>query len=246
MNTSILRWERVSVAARNRLLLDDISAHVPPRGLLGIVGPNGAGKSTLLRTALGLIPPCAGQVLLVERPIDSWPVRERAARLGYVPQTADAHWDLTVRELLSLQTSHWPQALAGACELDTLLNRRLRTLSGGERARAWLARALAHQPALLLADEPGAHLDLPHHHRLMTLLKTQARERAVVVMLHDLHMASRYCDQALLLSGGRLLASGPPAEVLNETLLSRAFGAGIAMRQIGDWQVFSTTEALAS
>jgi len=242
----VLHWDQIHVAVRERTLLTGVSAQVASRGLVGIVGPNGAGKSTMLRAALGLASVCRGQVLLAGRAVTDWSARARAAWIGYVPQTTDAHWDITVRELLGLQGASWPEALLATCELETLLDRRLRTLSGGERARAWLARALVHQPALLLADEPGAHLDLPHHHRLMTLLKRQARARAVVVVLHDLHMASRYCDQILLLSQGRLLASGAPARVLNETLLSQAFRADIAMRRAGDWQVFGDMRAVAA
>jgi len=246
MHDPVLHWDNIHVAVRERTLLTGVSAQVAPRGLVGIVGPNGAGKSTMLRAALGLASVCRGQVLLAGRAITDWSARARAAWIGYVPQTTDAHWDITVRELLGLQRASWPEALLATCELETLLDRRLRTLSGGERARAWLARALVHQPALLLVDEPGAHLDLPHHHRMMTLLKSQTRVRAVVVVLHDLHMASRYCDQILLLSQGRLLASGAPTNVLNETLLSKAFRADIAMRRAGDWQVFGDMRAVAT
>jgi len=241
----ILQCNALSVAVRARLLLQDVNVNIDARGLVGIVGPNGAGKSTLLRAALGLVAPCRGHVLLAGRSVTDWPPRARAAHIGYVPQHTDAHWDITVRELLSLQTASWSGDLLAQCTLEPLLDRRLRTLSGGERARAWLARALAHQPALLLADEPGAHLDLPHHHRLMHLLKMQSRARAVVVVLHDLHMASHYCDHILLLAQGRLIASGTPAHVMNETLLSRAFEADIAMREAGDWQVFGALRAAA-
>jgi len=243
LTTPILCWQHIHVQVRAQTLLTDINAQVPARGLLGIVGGNGAGKSTLLRAALGLVSVTAGQVALCGRPITDWSLRDRAARLGYVPQNTQAHWDLTVRELLSLQTVQWPATLLGDCALEPLLDRHMHTLSGGERARAWLARALVHQPALLLADEPGAHLDIPHHHHLMQLLKAQARARAVVVVLHDLHIASRYCDHLLLLSHGHLLASGSPDQVLSETLLSTAFGADIVKRQAGDWQVFGSARA---
>lgn len=241
----VLVLDGLRVQAGGRTLLDGVGLQLPPRGLLGIVGPNGAGKSSLLRAALGLLPLQAGQVQLDGRPLGQWTARERAVRIGYVPQQALSHWDLTVQELLSLQRPRhagWLPQLIEACELQALLQRRFATLSGGEKARASLARALVHEPALLLADEPAAHLDIPHHHRLMALLRAQSAARAVVVVLHDLHVASRHCDRLVLMAEGRVLAEGAPAEVLEATRLHQAFGAPVSAHEAGAWRFFSAGE----
>ncbi len=231
----------MTVRAGQRVLLDAASLALPARGLLGIVGANGAGKSTLLRAAIGVTPLASGAIELAGRPVASWSRRDRAARLGYLPQTTTSHWDLTVRELLTLQTPQCDPQLIATCQLGALLHRPVASLSGGERARAWLARALAHQPAVLLADEPAAHLDVPHHHQLMQLLRAQAQSRAVAVVLHDLHVASRYCDRLVLMSQGRIVADGAPAEVLTPPLLAQAFGPGIATTRAAGWQFFTGT-----
>ncbi len=234
-----LAFEEVGVCVGRRLLLDGVSLAVPERGLLGIVGPNGSGKTTLLRAALGLMPLSAGRVLLRGRPLRQWPAREFARHIGYVAQQGASHWDLSVTELLKLNAPALSPALVERCELGPLLARRFATLSGGEKARVSVARALAHSPALLLADEPAAHLDIPHHHRLMALLRETAAQRAVVVVLHDLHVASAWCERLALVSGGRLLAHGAPADVLTPALLSSAYGAPVASHAVGGLRFFT-------
>ncbi|SFP89219.1 iron complex transport system ATP-binding protein [Variovorax sp. OK605] len=224
---------------RHRFLLDRVSLAIPERGLLGIVGPNGSGKTTLLRTALGLMPLSSGRVLLRGRPLPQWPARAFARHIGYVAQQGTSHWDLSVTEMLRLHAAELSPELVERCELEPLLARRFATLSGGEKARVSVARALAHGPALLLADEPAAHLDIPHHHRLMAMLRETARQRAVVVVLHDLHVASAWCERLALLSGGRLLAHGTPAQVLTPALLSTAYGAPIASHEVGALRFFT-------
>ena len=229
----------VSAAGVRRLLLDGVSLAIPERGLLGIVGPNGSGKTTLLRTALGLTPLASGRVLLRGRALKDWPAREFARHIGYVAQQGASHWDLSVNEMLRLNARTLSAELVERCELAPLLSRRFATLSGGEKARVSVARALAHDPALLLADEPAAHLDIPHHHRLMAMLRETAAQRAVVVVLHDLHVASAWCERLALFSGGRLLAHGTPAEVLTPGLLSAAYGAPIASHEVGALRFFT-------
>jgi iron complex transport system ATP-binding protein len=229
----------VSAAGVRRLLLDGVSLAIPERGLLGIVGPNGSGKTTLLRTALGLTPLASGRVLLRGRALKDWPAREFARHIGYVAQQGASHWDLSVNEMLRLNAPTLSAELVERCELAPLLSRRFATLSGGEKARVSVARALAHDPSLLLADEPAAHLDIPHHHRLMAMLRETAAQRAVVVVLHDLHVASAWCERLALFSGGRLLAHGAPAEVLTPGLLSAAYGAPIASHEVGALRFFT-------
>jgi ABC-type cobalamin/Fe3+-siderophores transport system ATPase subunit len=225
--TPALALRAVRVRAGRSVLLDGLDLDVPARGLFGIVGPNGAGKSTLAQAAVGLLPLAGGEASVLGRPLAAWSRRALAQRIGYVPQHVLSHWDLTVAELLQLGMAPVPPALLAACELEAVLARRFGSLSGGEQARAAIARALAHAPALLVADEPAAHLDLPHQHRLMRLLKDRARGGAIVIVLHDLHLAHRYCDQVAVLARGRLVACGAPSDVLTSTALTDAYGDAV-------------------
>lgn len=238
--SAALAFSRLSVRADNgRLLIDALTLALPGPGLYGIVGPNGAGKSSVLRAAIGLLPACAGEIALAGRPLARWSPTELARHLGYVPQKLRSHWDLSVGEMLRLQGA-WPTSeLLARCQLEALLTRRFSTLSGGEQARVALARALAHQPALVLADEPAAHLDLPHQHHLLRLLGEEARTRTVVVVLHDLHLASRYCHQVILLAKARLIAAGSPGDVLTPSHLAQAYGEAVLETCSGGHRFFS-------
>jgi iron complex transport system ATP-binding protein len=219
----VLAFSGVEVRAGKKALLSDLNLQLPRCGLIGLVGPNGAGKSTLVRAALGLQATSRGEVRLCGRRLEDWRPRELAQQVGYVPQHIHSHWDLTVRELLQLSLAPPTAELLRDFELEPLLARRFNTLSGGEQARAAIARAMAHEPALLLADEPAAHLDLPHQHALLRLLQACATRSAVVIVLHDLHLAARYCDQVAVMAQGRLLRHGPPDAVLDDTTLARAY-----------------------
>jgi iron complex transport system ATP-binding protein len=221
-------------------LLSDLNLVVPAQGLFGIVGPNGAGKSTLLKAVLNLLPLHSGSVSVAGQALASWCPADLARQIGYVPQHVHSHWDLTVQELLQLGLAEPTAQQVQAFGLESLLARRFNSLSGGEQARAAVLRALTHEPALLLTDEPAAHLDLPHQHRLMQLLRAHARERAVVIVMHDLHLAARYCDNVALLSSGRLLAQGSPADVLQGEALSLAYGGAITRVQAGSHPFFTT------
>lgn len=219
----LLRFDEVEVRIGSKSLLRDVMLEIPPVGMFGLVGPNGAGKSTLLRAALALQPVARGRVWLHDRPIERWRPQELARAVGYVPQQIQSHWDLTVAELLQLALAPPSPRLLADFELGPLLQRRFNTLSGGEQARAAIVRAMAHQPALLLADEPAAHLDLPHQHALMRQLQHCAQRAAVLVVLHDLHLAARYCDRVAVLASGRLAAVGAPTEVLQPLVLASAY-----------------------
>lgn len=234
-----LAYEDVRIAVGRKVLVERLTLRIPARGVFGIVGANGAGKSTLLLAALGLRAAQAGRIVVLGRPLSSWGPRELALRVGYVPQQLESHWDLTVAELLHLAPAAPSPELIAQCELQALLPRRFNTLSGGERARAAVARALAHRPALLLADEPAAHLDVPHQHHLMRLLRTCARDTAVVIVVHDLHLADRYCDRVALVARGGLAHVGMPGEVLDDASLGKAYGQPIA-RVASGGQAFFT------
>jgi iron complex transport system ATP-binding protein len=219
----VLAFSGAEVRVGTKALLSDLTLTVPRCGLFGLVGPNGAGKSTFVRAALGLQGLSRGEVRLCGRRLQDWRPREQARQVGYVPQHIHSHWDLTVRELLRLALAPPSAELLHDFELEHLLARRFNTLSGGEQARAAIARAMAHQPALLLADEPAAHLDLPHQHALLRLLQACSARSAVVIVLHDLHLAARYCHQVAVMAQGRLLRYGPPDAVLDDITLARAY-----------------------
>ncbi|MDO4725066.1 MAG: ABC transporter ATP-binding protein, partial [Comamonadaceae bacterium] len=187
-------------------------------------------------------------VLLQGRPLADWPPAERARQMAYLAQGATLHWPLPVREVVALgrlphgdaQRPSGQQAIDAALQatgLQALAERNAQSLSGGERARALLARALAVQAPVLLADEPLAALDPAQQLHCMALLREQARQgQAVAVVLHDLSLASRFCHQLLLLDGGRTLRQGPPAQVLDDTALAQTFGIAALRIAPGDGQ----------
>jgi len=234
-----LAFEEVSAGYRGRPALEGLTAAFGAGAVTGLVGPNGAGKTTLLRAALGIIPASAGIVRILERPFGDWSREALARTIAYLPQGGDAHWPVSARRLVALgRLPHRAafMALSGAdlsavddalarCDAAEFAERRVDELSSGERARVLLARALATRAAILLADEPAAHLDPAHQLRLMELLREEAGQgAAVVVTLHDLALASRFCDTVMVLKDGRLAAEGAPHAALTATILNEAFG----------------------
>lgn len=231
--------EAVSVELGRRRILHDVSATLTAGSLTGIIGPNGAGKSTLIRALLGLVRPSAGSVCLDGSPLGSIARRDIALALAYLPQGQTLHWPLTVERLVALgRLPHLApmsrMSAADAARVERAMERadvghlRARTateLSGGERARVMLARALAVGAPGLVADEPLASLDPGHQIDVMELLRQETRDGGLVVtVLHDLTMAARYCDRLLLMDNGRLVADGPPQSVLTPERLEIVYG----------------------
>lgn len=244
----------MTLAAQGLVLgrrLADFSAVLRAGEVTAICGPNGAGKSTLLGCLSGLHAGDAGTVLLDGQPLAALPPRARARALGYLPQSAEVAWDVTVEVLVGLGRLPWQaaplhcahasaeadaaavdQAIA-AMDLTGLRHRPVSRLSGGERARALAARVLAGEPRWLLADEPLANLDLGHAASLIARLRQQAAAGAgVVLVLHDLAAAMNHADRVLVLDRGRLVADGPPAEALDEEIIARVWG--VPARWLGD------------
>jgi iron complex transport system ATP-binding protein len=231
--------EGLSVELAGRTVLRDVSATLAAGELIGIVGPNGAGKSTLVRAMLGLVPPSAGAVRIDGADLARLSPRELARRLSYLPQGQTLHWPLSVARLVALgRLPHLAPlsrlgegdraAIAEAMEradVGHLAERVATELSGGERARVMLARALAVGAAGLVVDEPLASLDPGHQIDVMELLSREAAAGALVVaVLHDLTMAARYCRRILLIADGVLAVDGPPAEVLTRERLESVYG----------------------
>jgi len=228
----MLTAERLSLAKR----LADVTATFRPGEVTAICGPNGAGKSTLLVCLAGLLAPDEGAVTLGGEPLAGMPARDRARAVGYLPQTPEVAWDLSVEVLVSLGRIPWHGAPAGeaqeavdaalaAMELGALRHRPVSRLSGGERARVLMARVLATRPRWLLADEPLANLDLAHSATLLARFREQASEgRGVVLVLHDLSAAMNHADRVLVLDRGTLAADGRPEDALSDECISRVWG----------------------
>ncbi len=215
--------------------LHAVTAQLRRGRVTAICGPNGAGKSTLMSALAGLIAPVSGTVTLTGQPLDQIPADDRARRVGYLPQTAQVAWNLSVRTLVGLgRLPHRTSALENdsatrdalaAMQLDALADRLIATLSGGERARALLARVLATQPQWILADEPLAALDLAHQQSLAARLRQLAGEgRGVVLVVHDLALAMNTADHVIVLDKGRVAAQGRPADALSEQVIADVWG----------------------
>ena len=240
-------FANVSASYGAREVLSGVSTAFTAGAVTGIVGPNGAGKTTLFRTALGLMPLRAGAIHVLDKPLAAWSREGLARALSYLPQGSDAHWPVRARQLVSLgRLPHRAafSALAPAdgvaidealarCDARQFAERRMDELSAGERARVLFARALATAAPVLLADEPAAYLDPSHQLRLMELLKEEAvRGTAVAVTLHDLTLASRHCDELIVLDRGHIAGQGVPASALSDALLAHVFG--IAALHVSD------------
>jgi iron complex transport system ATP-binding protein len=207
-----------------------------------ILGPNGAGKTSLIRGLSGLLAPSNGNVTLNNKPLP--PIAERARRIGYLPQNGSPAWNITVRELVGLgrlphrarlsaptPADHSAiEAALAATDTAHLADRTVDTLSGGERARASLARVLAGEPDWIIADEPLANLDPPHQRDVLNLLRMAAAEgKGVIVVLHQLNAAARVADDVVFMKDARILASGPSDSTLTAETLAATFGMDFAL-----------------
>ena len=234
---------RVGLHVGTARVLDDVSVEVAPGTATALVGPNGAGKSSLVRLLAGELPPTTGEVRMDGEPLHRIGPAVQARRRGVMVQGADVVFDFRVGEILRMgwvRGGHQAMArtmceLAGACAIDHLLDRTFRTLSGGERQRVQFARALlqvwpgdGETPRYLLLDEPTSSLDLAHELLALRLVR-RATERGigVLMVLHDLNLAARFADHAVLLANGGLVAQGDPATVFRDTVLTSTYGTPI-------------------
>lgn len=218
--------------------VDGVSLDLGAAPCTAVLGPNGSGKSTLLRLLLGVLDPESGSVRFGDRVIGSWPRRALARRIGVVPQQEEFSLPITVRELVAMGRYPHLGALRGGgaadrravdaalerCDVTHLAGREVATLSGGERQRARLARALAQEPRILALDEPTAALDVRHEMAIFELLRDLAGGGVTVVLVtHNLNLASRYADRLVLLDRGAVAAEGSAATVLRRDLLERVY-----------------------
>jgi cobalamin transport system ATP-binding protein len=234
----------LSFGYENRLVLTNMSFSIGAGEIVALIGPNGSGKTTLLKLLLGLLRPKAGQVSLQDRPLHTYPVKERAKTIAYVSQQAALAFPLTSFELVSLgrypHTSRFNFSSADVAAVETALqvtdsqhlkDRRFSTLSGGEKQKILIARALAQSARVLLLDEPTLHLDLYYRLQVLAALKRLCIQQriTVITVLHDVNLVSLFADKALLLSAGTLRAFGPVADVVNETNMRELLGVDVKM-----------------
>jgi iron complex transport system ATP-binding protein len=235
-----VRLSAVTAAYGPRIALHDLSLSVAPGEFLALTGPNGSGKTTLLRAVLGFLAPTRGSVELLGTPVEELGPRERAQRVAWVPQDEQAREDVPLRDYVlygryphhgrleaeSAEDLRLADTILEAVGLADLAGQGLLSISGGERQRATLARALAQTTPVLLLDEPTAHLDIAHQLDILGRVRRLSRERNVTVIaaLHDLNLAARFADRIVVLSRGRLVADGTPSAVLSEELVAHVWG----------------------
>jgi iron complex transport system ATP-binding protein len=236
--SALLTARDLNVRLGNRMVLNDISLALSPGHLVALVGPNGAGKTTLLRALAGLVP-SDGAVHVGGDALSALPLRERARCFAYLPQGHVVHWPLPARDIVALgryphgatdparlspDDTEAVQRAMVAADVVEFGDRRVTELSGGERSRVALARVLAVEAPVILADEPTASLDPRHQIDVMKTLRTVAEKGTlVIVVTHDLGLAARFADTVLVLSEGRLVAQGAATEALSETIMGDVF-----------------------
>jgi iron complex transport system ATP-binding protein len=233
---------------RGRLtVLRDVDLQLQPGKVFGVLGPNGAGKSTLLGALSGELEASAGRVLLHQRPLCAWHGQERARCLAVLPQRSSLDFGFRVDEVVAFgRLPHASgreadlqivEAALHAADAAHLAQRNYLHLSGGERQRVHLARVLAQlwpgrAGQVLLLDEPTAMLDASHQHSILDVVKRFAEQgAAVLVILHDLNLAARYCDRLMLLADGRVRISGTPEDVLRAEPLRAVFGLEVLVQR---------------
>lgn len=217
-------------------ILEQVTFSVKKGQFVGIIGPNGAGKSSVLRCLYGINTPSSGHIELHGQNIKNYSRREIAQQIAVVLQEQTSQFELQVidvirmgltphKSLLSFDTSQDESLLleaASQVDLDQQLSQQFKSLSGGEKQRAMIARAIVQQPQILVMDEPTNHLDIRHQLEVLELAKSMGI--TVIVSIHDLNLAASFCDSLILLNKGKIVAQGEPEQVLTEKILERVFG----------------------
>lgn len=246
MNTEpILKAKHLTAGYNNKVIIDDISITIPKNKISVIIGANACGKSTLLKTLARLIQPISGEVTVGEHPIMNISPKKLARTLGLLPQSPIVPEGITVSDLVARGRFPYQSFLKGLGHKDfeaveealeimgitELANRCVDELSGGQRQRVWIAMALAQQTDILLLDEPTTFLDIAYQVEILDLLTDLNRKRGttIVMVLHDINLSARYADHIFALQGGKLIAEGSPAEIINANLIKTVFDLDCAV-----------------
>jgi iron-chelate-transporting ATPase len=236
----------VGFAAAGRQIVQPLDLELAAGKVYGLVGQNGSGKSSLIKM-LARQQRGSGKIALGSVPIETLGDREFARQVAYMPQFTPPAEGMTVRELVSLGRFPWHGALGrfsvsdaakveealGATELTAMADRMVDSLSGGERQRAWLAMMVAQDTSWLLLDEPTSALDIAHQVDMLTLVRQLGHERrsGVIIVIHDINMAARFCDEIIALHDGRIVARGNARDILDGTILQRIYGLPMGIFQ---------------
>ncbi|NKB71671.1 MAG: heme ABC transporter ATP-binding protein [Candidatus Latescibacteria bacterium] len=238
-------------------VLKQVDLAVESGQFIGLIGPNGCGKSTLIRSMAGVLPPQQGTIRLHGQPIDQLGRRQIARQIAVVPQESGVRFAFSVEQTVAMgrhpYLGRWQQPgvadkqavqeALGQTHTQQLAQRSILALSGGERQRVGIARALAQSPQLLLLDEPTSHLDINHQVEIFELLRHLNRQQglSIVCATHDLGYAARYCQRLVLLDQGKIVAEGPPEQVLTAAAIEQVYHVAVQVERAGpdgDLQVF--------
>ncbi|MFL0361931.1 ABC transporter ATP-binding protein [Pseudobacillus sp. 179-B 2D1 NHS] len=228
--------ENVSYSANGKFIIDDISLQAADKQFIGVIGPNGSGKSTLLKNASRILTPDSGKVWLNDKGLHEMPAKQAAKQLAVVSQEAAVPFDFTVEEIVAMGRHPYKKFFQHETEEDRQIiheslayvdmveygQSSFQQLSGGEKQRVFIARALAQKAGMVILDEPTNHLDIRHQLQLLDLVKKLPI--TVLAALHDLNLAAFYCDYIYVMNGGRMICSGTPSAVLSKDMLKEVFG----------------------
>lgn len=236
----MLNLKSVCFSYNGEKVLDSVSLDVNAREFLGIIGPNGAGKSTLLRIMSNILHPSEGEVFFDHRKIETMTVKEIARNIAVLPAETLFSYDFTVLEIVKMgrapHLNFWSDGgeqdlkiVRGSLEavgIQHLSQRNIHSLSSGEKQRVFLAQAMTQQPKVLLLDEPTVHLDIQHQIQILKLLKVwnQTGKLTVVLISHDLNLASQFCGRLVLFNHGSIVSDGTPKEVITEKNIQLVYG----------------------
>ncbi|MGB6240930.1 MAG: ATP-binding cassette domain-containing protein [Castellaniella sp.] len=241
----MFQLDQAGYSLPEKVLLHPTSVEFHAAGIYGLIGHNGSGKSTLLKLLAGHLKATSGRVDFDGQAVARWPQRRFAREIAYLPQHLPPSEHLTALELIQFGRYPWQGLLGRASAQDKAAvdraieltqtqayrHQRVDTLSGGERQRVWLAMLLAQNSRFLLLDEPLAPLDIAHQTEVLALIHRLSRELGLGIMLvlHDINQAARYCDQLVALGGGRIIASGAPAEIMTSAQLQHIYGTDMSI-----------------
>lgn len=240
----------ISFTVAGRTILQPLDLDLAAGKTIGLIGHNGSGKSTLVRLLARQIRPSTGHILIDGHRLEAWSNREFARHLAYLPQQMPVPTGTSVRELVKFGRYPWHGPLGAFGRLDeekvgealdlthttTLADRSIETLSGGEQQRAWIAALVAQDTTCLLLDEPISALDIAHQIAVLDLVQklSKARGLSIVMVLHDINMASRYCDEIVALRDGSLIARGSPSDIMTPEHLKRIYGVDFTIHHPAD------------